>query len=227
MTATEHIDVIVVGAGLSGIGAGYYLQERCPGRSYAILEGREAMGGTWDLFRYPGIRSDSDMHTLGFRFNPWPDPEAIADGPSILRYIQDTARKFGIDRRIRYQHYVTSADWSSADKHWRLTVELRATGEIKTITTNFLVMCSGYYDYDEGYYGRSGGCSGVGCADYALQAADDFDANHDGANGEATTVVVENEFSVGIYEIVILSAEESGDLLTWLGANGFAGGSVE
>lgn len=151
MTATEHIDVIVVGAGLSGIGAGYYLQERCPGRSYAILEGREAMGGTWDLFRYPGIRSDSDMHTLGFRFNPWPDPEAIADGPSILRYIEDTARRFGIDRRIRYQHYVTSADWSSAEKHWRLTVELRATGETKIITTNFLVMCSGYYDYDEGY----------------------------------------------------------------------------
>lgn len=158
MTAHEHIDVVVVGAGLSGIGAGYYLQERCPGRSYAILEGREAMGGTWDLFRYPGIRSDSDMHTLGYRFNPWPDPEAIADGPAILRYIKDTARRFGIDRKIRYQHRVVSADWSTTDKHWRLEVERGDTGHRQIITTNFLMMCSGYYDYDEGYTPEFRGC---------------------------------------------------------------------
>src|SRR6185437_17163931 len=100
--AAEHFDVVIVGAGLSGVGAGYHLQDNCPDRSYVILEGREAMGGTWDLFRYPGIRSDSDMHTLGYRFRPWRDAKAIAGGPAILNYIRDTAPEFGVDKAIRY-----------------------------------------------------------------------------------------------------------------------------
>ena len=103
---TEHFDVVVVGAGLSGIGAGYHLQARCPDRSYVILEGREALGGTWDLFRYPGIRSDSDMYTLGYSFRPWTEAKSIADGPAILKYVRDTAREAGIDRHIRYRHHV-------------------------------------------------------------------------------------------------------------------------
>ena len=109
--AIEHFDVLIVGAGLSGIGAGHHLQSRCPDRSYAILEGRERMGGTWDLFRYPGVRSDSDMYTLGYAFRPWTDPKAIADGPAILKYVQDTARDHGIDKRIRYGHRVKRAAW--------------------------------------------------------------------------------------------------------------------
>ena len=108
----EHVDVIVVGAGISGIGTGYHLQTRCPDRSYVILEGREAMGGTWDLFRYPGIRSDSDMHTLGFAFHPWTAAKSIADGPSIRAYVEETAREYGIDSKIRYGHHVKSAAWS-------------------------------------------------------------------------------------------------------------------
>src|SRR5579863_261081 len=111
--STEHLDVIVVGAGISGIGAGYHLQHECPGKSYAILEARDAIGGTWDLFRYPGIRSDSDMYTLGFPFRPWSGEKAIADGASIRAYIEDTARAYGIDRKIRFRHRVVSASWSS------------------------------------------------------------------------------------------------------------------
>ena len=114
----EHFDVLIVGAGLSGIGAGVHLQKHCPGRSYAILEGRDRMGGTWDLFRYPGIRSDSDMYTLGYSFKPWEEPKAIADGPSILKYVKDTARDHGIDRRIRYDHAVKRAAWSTSDACW-------------------------------------------------------------------------------------------------------------
>lgn len=146
---SEHFDVVVVGAGLSGIGAGYHLQTNCPDRSYVILEGRERMGGTWDLFRYPGIRSDSDMHTLGFSFRPWTGEKAIADGASILRYLEDTAREFGIDRRIRFGHRVTQAAWSSADALWTLTVT--EGGEERRFTCAFLLMCSGYYDYARGY----------------------------------------------------------------------------
>ncbi len=116
-------DVIVVGAGLSGIGVGFHLQRDCPNKSYVILEGREALGGTWDLFRYPGIRSDSDMNTLGFRFRPWRGEKAIADGPSILTYLNDTARENGIDRKIRYNHKVKRASWSSADARWTLDVD--------------------------------------------------------------------------------------------------------
>ncbi|MBN8839189.1 MAG: NAD(P)/FAD-dependent oxidoreductase [Sphingomonadales bacterium] len=146
----EHFDVIIVGAGLSGIGAGYHLQAHCPDRSYAILEGRQAIGGTWDLFRYPGIRSDSDMHTLGYNFRPWTQEKAIADGPSIREYVRETARSYGIDQHIRFGHHVVSADWSSADACW--TVETRlADGATSTLTCNFLYMCSGYYNYAKGH----------------------------------------------------------------------------
>src|ERR1700741_1569952 len=110
--------VIIVGAGLSGIGVAYHLQRDCPKKSFIILEGREAMGGTWDLFRYPGVRSDSDMYTLGYRFRPWRDAKAIADGPAILGYIRDTAEEFGVDKKIRYNHRVTKASWSSENARW-------------------------------------------------------------------------------------------------------------
>ena len=143
-------DVIIVGAGLSGIGVAYHLQRDCRKKSFIILEGREALGGTWDLFRYPGIRSDSDMHTLGYRFRPWRGEKAITDGPSILDYLNDTAREYGIDRKIRYQHKVKRASWSSTEARWTLEIE-GADGKEVTFTCNFLQMCSGYYDYDAGY----------------------------------------------------------------------------
>ena len=119
----EHFDVLVIGAGLSGIGAGYHLQHHCPDRTYAILEGRDCIGGTWDLFRYPGIRSDSDMYTLGYSFRPWSEAKAIADGPSILNYVRDTAAMYGIDRHIRFRHMVKRASWSSAEGRWTVEVE--------------------------------------------------------------------------------------------------------
>lgn len=146
---TETLDVIVVGAGLSGIGAGYHLQTRCPGKSYAILEARESIGGTWDLFRYPGIRSDSDMFTLGYNFKPWTEQKAIADGPSIRNYVNETAREHGIDRHIRFRHKVTRADWSSSEATW--TVEAETADGPKRFKTTFLLMCAGYYRYDQGY----------------------------------------------------------------------------
>src|ERR1700712_5054589 len=121
--SAEHLDVIIVGAGLSGIGAGYHLQANCPGKSYAILEGRDAIGGTWDLFRYPGIRSDSDMYTLGYAFKPWREAKAIADGPSILKYVRDPARENDTERATRFGHKVVAAAWSSEDACW--TVEAR------------------------------------------------------------------------------------------------------
>jgi len=149
MTA-EHLDVLIVGAGLSGIGAAYYIQTQCPTKRYAILEGRDTIGGTWDLFRYPGVRSDSDMYTLGFSFRPWRDAKAIADGPSILSYIRETAAAYGIDRNVRFGHRVRRAEWSSADARW--TVEaVRESGEVVRLTCSFLYMCSGYYDYEGGY----------------------------------------------------------------------------
>lgn len=149
--STEHVDVLIVGAGLSGIGAACHLQSACPGRSYLILEARTQMGGTWDLFRYPGIRSDSDMYTLGYSFRPWTDPKAIADGPAILKYIQDTAREYGVERRIRYRHRVKSASWSTAHARWTVAVEIGDAREVAYLTCNFLFSCAGYYRYDEGY----------------------------------------------------------------------------
>ena len=145
----EHFDVVIVGAGLSGIGAAHHLQGNCPTHSYVILEGRDAIGGTWDLFRYPGIRSDSDMFTLGYAFRPWTEAKAIADGPSILKYVRDTASEAGIDRHIRFGHKVQSAEWNSADSTW--TVSAESNGRVVRFTCNFLNMCSGYYDYAEGH----------------------------------------------------------------------------
>ena len=147
----EHLDVLIVGAGLSGVGAAYHLMKHCPGKSFALLEGRAAMGGTWDLFRYPGIRSDSDMFTLGYNFKPWSDPKAIADGPSIRRYIEETARENGIDRKIRYRHRVLRADWDSANARWNLDVQRGDEPEPLRMTAQFLLMCTGYYRYEAGY----------------------------------------------------------------------------
>ncbi len=144
-------DVIVVGAGLSGIGAAYHLQKECPNKTFTVLEGREAIGGTWDLFKYPGIRSDSDMYTLGFPFNPWKNPKAIADGTSILQYIKDTAAKFGIDKKIQFNHKVVDASWSDAEKMWTLKIAPHKGVKHELLKCKFLTMCSGYYDYDKGY----------------------------------------------------------------------------
>ncbi len=149
--STEHLDVLIIGAGLSGIGAACHLQKQCPGKSYAILEGREAMGGTWDLFRYPGIRSDSDMYTLGYNFKPWTDPKAIADGPSILSYIRETAREYRVEDKIRYRHRVLKADWDSASARWNLIVQRGDEAEPVRLSAQFLFMCTGYYRYDAGY----------------------------------------------------------------------------
>lgn len=146
---TEHLDVVIVGAGVSGVSAAWHLQDRCPTKSYAILEKRAAMGGTWDLFRYPGIRSDSDMYTLGFRFRPWTERQAIADGKPILDYVKGTAAMYGIDKHIRLNHRVIGADWSSVENRW--TVQVESGGTTSTITCSFLFLCSGYYNYEQGY----------------------------------------------------------------------------
>ncbi len=147
----EHLDVLIIGAGLSGIGAAYHLMQQCPNKRYAILEGRASLGGTWDLFRYPGIRSDSDMYTLGYNFKPWTDPQAIADGPSIRRYIEETAEENGIAAKIRYQHRVRQASWDSATATWTLQVERGEQAEPLTLTCQYLMMCTGYYRYEAGY----------------------------------------------------------------------------
>ena len=147
----QDVDVLVVGAGISGIGAGYHLQQECPRRSYLILEGRADLGGTWDLFRYPGVRSDSDMHTLGYRFKPWTADKAIADGPSILEYLRETVQEHGIDRHIRFDHHVSRASWSTAEGRWTVEAERTDTGERVEYTCNFLFMCSGYYSYRAGH----------------------------------------------------------------------------
>ena len=158
-----HFDVLIVGAGLSGIGAGAHLRMECPDKSFVILEGREALGGTWELFRYPGLRSDSDMYTLGYRFRPWRDAKAIADGPAILKYIRETANEYDLNDKIRYGHRVKFAEWSSAESRWTVEVEIEKDlpqsrkaakepqSETKTFTCNFLYLCTGYYTYKSGY----------------------------------------------------------------------------
>jgi cation diffusion facilitator CzcD-associated flavoprotein CzcO len=143
--SSTDFDVLIVGAGLSGIGAAVHLQQNCPNETYAILEGRDAIGGTWDLFRYPGIRSDSDMYTLGYRFKPWKSAKAIADGPSIRSYIRETATEHGINQHIRFGHKVTNAAWDSETARWTVTTNK------STLTCRFLYMCSGYYNYGQGH----------------------------------------------------------------------------
>jgi cation diffusion facilitator CzcD-associated flavoprotein CzcO len=143
----NHFDVVIIGAGLSGVNAAYRVQTRLPHASYTILEGRSEIGGTWSLFKYPGIRSDSDLHTFGFSFNPWQKPNPIATGESICEYIKDTAAKFGIDQHIQFNHKIVTADWSSDAQHWRLDVD--NNGERKTYYAGFIMMATGYYDYDK------------------------------------------------------------------------------
>jgi cation diffusion facilitator CzcD-associated flavoprotein CzcO len=154
-TTARHVDVLIVGAGLSGIGAACHLQRELPGKSYAVLEAREAIGGTWDLFRYPGVRSDSDMFTLGYSFRPWTDPKAIADGASILQYVRDTAREHGVEEHIRFGTRVVAAEWSTADSLWTVTAERTDTGATEPVTetwtASWVSVCSGYYRYDQGY----------------------------------------------------------------------------
>jgi monooxygenase len=165
--AVEHFDVLIVGAGLSGVGAAVHLRQRCPNKSFVILEGRPQMGGTWDLFRYPGIRSDSDMHTLGYSFKPWKQAKSIADGPSILDYVHETAAEYRIDEHIRYNHKAISAAWSTADAAWtveatRTDAEGADTGETVKISCNLLYMCQGYYSYDGGFTPEFEGVSDFG-----------------------------------------------------------------
>ncbi len=150
-TSTDHVDVLIVGAGLSGIGVAFHVQTRLPGRTYAILEARDALGGTWDLFRYPGIRSDSDLPTLGYSFKPWTGEKTIADGPAILDYVRETAVENGIDRHIRFGHRVQRASWSSAAARWTVEAARTDTGEPVRLTCDWLFGASGYYRYDEGF----------------------------------------------------------------------------
>jgi monooxygenase len=147
----EHVDVLIVGAGLSGIGTACHLAANCRGKTYAVLEAREAIGGTWDLFRYPGVRSDSDMFTLGYSFRPWNEGAAIADGPSIRQYVRETAREHGVEDKIRFQHRVVRADWSSEEARWTVEAVRTDTAESVTLTCDFLFGCTGYYRYDQGY----------------------------------------------------------------------------
>ena len=147
----NHFNVIVVGAGISGIGAGYYLQKKCPNKSFVILEGRDNIGGTWDLFRYPGIRSDSDMNTMGFRFKPWMGVKSIADGPSILSYLEETVKENDLNKKIHFNQWVNEASWSSEDAQWTVQAENKKTQEHQDFTCDFLFLCGGYYNYEEGY----------------------------------------------------------------------------
>lgn len=149
--AADHVDVLIVGAGLSGVGAACHLQRRCPEKTFAILEARGAIGGTWDLFRYPGVRSDSDMFTLAYSFQPWPGAKAIAEGPAIRSYIRDTAREYGVDEKIRFHHRVLAAHWSSVDARWTVEALRTDTAETVLVTCGFLFLCTGYYRYDQGY----------------------------------------------------------------------------
>ena len=148
---SDIVDVLIVGAGLSGIGSARHLQHACPERSFTLLESRETLGGTWDLFRYPGIRSDSDMYTLGYSFKPWLDRKSLADGPSILKYLKETATETGVDQHIRYNHKVLSANWSSESATWTVAVQRTDTDERLEYVCRFLMMCGGYYDYEQGY----------------------------------------------------------------------------
>ncbi|TNE58096.1 MAG: NAD(P)/FAD-dependent oxidoreductase [Alphaproteobacteria bacterium] len=148
---TEHFDVVVVGAGISGIGAGCHLTMKSPDRSFVILEARDQIGGTWDLFRYPGIRSDSDMFTLGFSFKPWRDDDAIAGGGKILTYLNETIDEYHLRDKIRFGHEVKAANWDSKTSRWQVDVQRKGSNEVTQISCQFLFMCSGYYDYDEGY----------------------------------------------------------------------------
>jgi monooxygenase len=150
MESQKHFDILIIGAGISGIDAAYHLQTAFPRKTYSILEAREAIGGTWDLFRYPGVRSDSDMHTLGFPFRPWHADEAIADGPAIWNYIRETATHYGIDRHIRLGHRMKRASWFSADARWTVEAQTK-DGRIVRLVCNFLYMCSGYYSYEKGF----------------------------------------------------------------------------
>ena len=147
----NHFNVIVVGAGISGIGAGYYLQKKCPNKSFVILEGRDNIGGTWDLFRYPGIRSDSDMNTMGFRFKPWMGIKSIADGASILSYLHETVKENDLNKKIHFNQWVNEASWSSENAQWTVHVENKKTQELQDFTCDFLFLCGGYYNYEEGY----------------------------------------------------------------------------
>jgi monooxygenase len=147
----KHVNVVIVGAGISGIDAAYNLQTKCPNKSYTVLEGRESIGGTWDFFRYPGIRSDSDMCTLGFRFKPWEGEKIVADGSSILNYLRETVEEYGIDEHIHFNQKVQTASWSSAESKWTLSVENKKTQEPQTFTCDFLFLCGGYYNYEKGY----------------------------------------------------------------------------
>ena len=146
-----NYDVVIVGAGISGIGAAYNLQKSCPNKSFAIFEGRENIGGTWDLFKYPGIRSDSDMHTMGFRFKPWTDPKTIADGPAILKYLNEAADENHLREKIQFNTKVKTAHWDSSSASWKLGIETGDDGYIKDVNCKILYLCGGYYNYDEGY----------------------------------------------------------------------------
>ncbi len=150
-TVPQHVDVLIVGAGISGIGAGRYLRTELPTKTFAILEARAALGGTWDLFRYPGIRSDSDLHTFGYEFKPWRDEQSIADAPRILDYLRETATENGLDDTIHYHHQVLDAAWSSQDARWTVQVERADTGETFEMTCGWLFGAAGYYRYDEGF----------------------------------------------------------------------------
>ena len=147
----NHIDVVVVGAGISGIGAAYNLQDRCPQKTFTILEGRSNIGGTWDLFKYPGVRSDSDMHTMGFKFKPWNSPKTIADGPAILSYLDETVEENDLRKKIQFNKKVIGASWSSSEALWTLEVEDQSNKTVERTTCNILYLCGGYYNYDEGY----------------------------------------------------------------------------
>jgi cation diffusion facilitator CzcD-associated flavoprotein CzcO len=154
-TAVERFDMLIVGAGMSGIGAAWYLEHRLPGKTYAILESRDSEGGTWDLFRYPGIRSDSDLHTYGYAFKPWTGEKSIADGPAILDYIRETASDHGIDRKVRFAHRVVRASWSSDDALWTVEAQRTDTGETVVLECSWLFGAAGYYRYEQAIYPTS------------------------------------------------------------------------